>query len=204
MLGRMAAKRKAKATAKRKPVKRKDRPKPRPSTAPKAHRARPGSLRPQGKMTAAVKKAIVASIAKDWNVIGACHAANISVECYRVHRRDDPEFAAAIDAAHETYTQTLRDEIHRRGVEGVDKPVFFKGSIVGYVREYSDSLLTLHARRHDKAYVESVQVKQETKLTGSLVSLKAGLAELAPEVRSQLQSLVKAQLAAKAEAAKDD
>jgi hypothetical protein len=40
----------------------------------------------------------------------------------------------------------LEDEAFRRAVTGVDKPVFQKGECVGFIREYSDNLLTLLLR----------------------------------------------------------
>ena len=44
----------------------------------------------------------------------------------------------------ETYRQMAReDEADRRAMEGVDKPVYQGGRLVGYQKDYSDSLLAL-------------------------------------------------------------
>ena len=44
---------------------------------------------------------------------------------------------------------SLEEEAIRRAVDGVDRPVFFQGKIVGYTKEYSDTLLKflLEAKR---------------------------------------------------------
>lgn len=39
------------------------------------------------------------------------------------------------------YENKLLDEVDRRGRRGITKPVYYKGKIVGNVREYSDQLL---------------------------------------------------------------
>lgn len=83
-----------------------------------------------------------------------------------VRRREmDPVFKEAWAAAAELATDMLEDEATRRGVEGWDEPVFYKGSLQGVVRKYSDNLLlaSLAARRADK-WAKNTNLK----LTGSL------------------------------------
>jgi hypothetical protein len=67
-------------------------------------------------------------------------------------KKADHEFEKDWQAAEETGTDALEDEARRRAMDGVDKPVFYKGQRCGYVREYSDTLLifTLKARRPEK------------------------------------------------------
>ena len=70
-----------------------------------------------------------------------------SAERARVHRRTvykwkkDPVFLALFNDAYEQGMDALEDEANRRGREGVDRPVFYKGEVCGHVREYSDTLL---------------------------------------------------------------
>lgn len=59
---------------------------------------------------------------------------------YKV-RKQDEEFAEAWAEAEEAGTDILLGEARRRAVEGVDEPVFYKGEVVGYKRNYSDSML---------------------------------------------------------------
>ena len=55
--------------------------------------------------------------------------------------RTDGPFANAVDEARTRSLHVLEDEVHRRAVDGVDKPIYQGGVRVGVVREYSDVLL---------------------------------------------------------------
>lgn len=55
-------------------------------------------------------------------------------------RRKDEEFAKAWDLAIQAAADALEDEVMRRAQDGVAKPVFYKGEIVGYEQVYSDQL----------------------------------------------------------------
>ncbi len=66
--------------------------------------------------------------------------------------KSDPEYAAAFEVAKEMHIERLEEEADRRGVEGVSKPVFYKGQVVGHTVEHSDTLLMfrLNALAPDK------------------------------------------------------
>lgn len=55
--------------------------------------------------------------------------------------KEDPEFEKQFDDAKEEAAELMELEARRRAVQGVDKPVYQKGECVGYIREYSDTLL---------------------------------------------------------------
>lgn len=55
--------------------------------------------------------------------------------------RSCPEFKIAFEKARDQGLDAAEDELIRRAVDGVDRPEFFKGKIVGYVKEYSDYLM---------------------------------------------------------------
>lgn len=61
----------------------------------------------------------------------------------------DKDFSTAWDEALEEGTDTLEDAARLRAVDGVERPVYQGGKLVGAVTEYSDGLLTtlLQARR---------------------------------------------------------
>jgi len=66
----------------------------------------------------------------------------------RVRRRDFymalkiyPEFKKEYERMRDYSIGIAEDEAVRRAVDGVEKPVFYKGKIVGYTLEYSDYLL---------------------------------------------------------------
>ena len=71
----------------------------------------------------------------------------------------DANFAKAWDEALNAAHDMLEDEAMRRAVEGVDKPVMYKGEVVAYEKEYSDQLLMflLRGNRPDK-FRDNVQV----------------------------------------------
>src|SRR6516225_7362240 len=93
-------------------------------------------------ITAQVKAAFVRSLSDCGNVRAAAQQVGFAATCLYDHRRRDPAFAEAWDAAMETAMETvLEPEAIRRAVDGVDKPVYHQGQQVGTVREYSDTLL---------------------------------------------------------------
>lgn len=67
-------------------------------------------------------------------------------------RREDEDFAEQWDLALEGAKAVLEAEATRRAVEGVLEPVFFKGTVVGYKTNYSDTLLLARLKRLDPGY----------------------------------------------------
>ncbi len=55
----------------------------------------------------------------------------------------DPEYAEALQIAKEEATEVLEREAFRRGVEGWEEPVFYRGEQVGKITKYSDQLLVV-------------------------------------------------------------
>lgn len=85
---------------------------------------------------------------------GAANHAAPTRDIRRFHELEkrDPEFAEQVCQAVEAGTDVLEDEARRRAFEGVEKPVYQGGKLVGTVREYSDTLLIflLNGRRPEK------------------------------------------------------
>jgi hypothetical protein len=81
-----------------------------------------------------------------------------SMQLYH-YRRDHEDFAKEWGDAETVAAELLIDEATRRAVEGVDKPIVYKGEVVGYEKEYSDQLLMclLRAKRPDQ-FGNNVQV----------------------------------------------
>ena len=65
--------------------------------------------------------------------------------------KNDECFARAVKEAYQLWTERLEQEAFRRGVEGVDQPVFNtkQGTIIGHIRKYSDRMLELMLRKAD-------------------------------------------------------
>ncbi len=63
-------------------------------------------------------------------------------------RRHSEDFAAQWRKALEEGTDLLDAEARRRAVTGVDKPVYYKGKVVGSITKYSDRLLMFLLKAH--------------------------------------------------------
>lgn len=91
------------------------------------------------------------SLVATLNVAGAARAAGVSRARAYAARAEDPGFASAWDDAVEEALDRAEGEVYRRGVEGVDEPVYFKGKPCGVIRKYSDAMLVflLRGRRRE-------------------------------------------------------
>jgi hypothetical protein len=97
----------------------------------------------------------------------SCRRAGMHRNSITVARRNHPEFDEICKVALEVHNAVIQDEIRRRAIDGVDKPVYQQGKCVGYVREYSDSLLLALAKsrmpefrdRHDFTLELKDQIK---------------------------------------------
>lgn len=111
-------------------------------------------------------------------VVGA--QLNIARSTLLKWRRDDPQFAEAWEEAVEAGVDLLEEEIRRRAVSGVDRPVFQKGECVGFVREYSDSLaaMMLQGRRR-RVYGRNADENDGQSVT---VNIRGGLPDAGASV----------------------
>ena len=109
-----------------------------------------------------------------------CHSADVagitpqSVEHWRNGGEDGKErtlntfnFPKRFEMALARYNERLDAEIDRRGIEGVDKPLVFKGQITRdgngnpvTIKEYSDNLLMFKKKKLDPAYRDNYQPQQ--------------------------------------------
>lgn len=83
------------------------------------------------------------------NVSRAAREAGLSSSTVYAHRAKQPKFARDWDAAVAEALDNLEAELVDRATRGVEKPVYYRGEIVGNVRNYSDALamFILKARR---------------------------------------------------------
>jgi hypothetical protein len=111
----------------------------------------------------------------------------IGVKTVSELRRKEPEFGAREDEAMRIYRASVAAEIHRRGIEGVQEPIFWNGTIVGWITKYSDRMLELHAKRHIPEYRDHQVVEQ--KVTGA-VEIMGDLRRVPPPLRKELRQLL--------------
>lgn len=141
------------------------------------------------------RPAFLKELARTGNVLKSCVKAKIARSRAYSAKGEQPDFAAAWDEAVEISVEVLEAEAHRRAVDGTLRPVFQGKSLVGKVREYSDTLLIflLKARRpgvyRDNSRVivagdPSAPLKHEHTLTSRIDELTdafAGVADRASE-----------------------
>jgi hypothetical protein len=80
----------------------------------------------------------------EFGVIGtACKAVGVDRSTAYNHREQFPDFAEAWDQAREDAADLFEEELRRRAIEGVVKPVYYEGRRVddGTIKTYSDTLL---------------------------------------------------------------
>lgn len=108
------------------------------------------------------KALFLAALAEVPVVVHACKAAGVNRATAWRAREADPEFAKAWDEALEEGVDRAEQEAFRRAVAGYEKPVWYKGELVGTETVHSDALLALILKgRRKKVYAE------RTELTGA-------------------------------------
>lgn len=105
------------------------------------------------------EKAFLSVLRKAGNVTRACAKAKIERSTAYDHRNSDKRFAQLWEHALEESADILEAEARRRAFEGVTKPVYQGGIRVGYVQEYSDSLMALLLKANNpKKFRENIDV----------------------------------------------
>jgi len=108
---------------------------------------------------------------------------------------ESPEYKAAFEKSELVAARTLEDEAVRRGREGVRKAIRYKGKIVGYETEYSDTLLvTMLKGALPKKYKERPILDSDTPAGGAspaaaaviIQTIMQELADAPIEVRNRL------------------
>ena len=105
---------------------------------------------PAARKSMAVRKAdFLKRLRTSLNVADAAKRAGIANSTVYRHRQTNARFRAEWDAALKAAVDEVESNVLRRAVEGVEKPVFYRGQQVGSVRSYSDTLamFVLKAKR---------------------------------------------------------
>ncbi len=156
----------------------------------------PGPGRPKGIPNArttlpfneTARRKFLELFAESGSVVMSAAAVGVSRQTIWNTRQSDAGFAEDYDNAMEFYRDLLGAEIHRRGVIGTLKPVYQKGKLVGYVREHSDRLLELHAKRHIHDYRDKIEVNHGDAMNDE--KIQTALASLTPEGRREVRALL--------------
>jgi len=99
------------------------------------------------------------ALSSSGSVPEAARVVGIAPRTPRRWARDDDAFAKVMTKAKEVgmlvRLDVMEQEADRRAMEGVEKPVYQGGRLVGTRREYSDLLLIFRLKRADPAYRDS-------------------------------------------------
>lgn len=82
------------------------------------------------------------------NVTNAAIAAGVNRQYVYDVRNEDQDFAREWDEALAVSVDKAEAELFRRAVEGVSKPVYQGGQLVGEIQEYADTLLIFLLKSH--------------------------------------------------------
>jgi hypothetical protein len=115
--------------------------------------------------TAIQKTLFLDHLATCCHVGQSCEKAGVNRKTAYAWRKGDEEFAAAWEQAMKDGFIALEDEMHRRGYQGVDKPVFHNGAEVATVKDYSDTLAIFLAKAHNP---EKYRERTDVNITGRL------------------------------------
>lgn len=141
-------------------------------------------------------------------ISAACNAADYSVASVYRWRKEEPEFLSRWREAILIGGDLLEEEADRRGRDGVDQPVYYRGEEVGQKKRYSDGLLLsrLKAIRPElyrdrpisPPAVQPTQVRvriRDFEIEHNLVRLikenKITLEDIDPELRKRIERLMK-------------
>jgi hypothetical protein len=89
-------------------------------------------------------------------------------------KRNDPAFAKRWSEAQELGVSKVRDEVFRRAVVGIKRPVFYGGARIGKVKHYDNRLLWSLLRSHEP---ETYGNKRPQPIGGAPVDLARRLDE---------------------------
>ena len=141
--------------------------------------------KPRGSKGPSVKQAaFFAAYSKTGVVTLAAEMAEIDRRSHSFWLHNDKDYPALFQEAHAAACDTIEAEMRRRAIDGVDKPVFYKGQPCGTVKEYSDTLLAMLA---NGAMPE--KYKQKTKIEAEVTSRSR------EAVREGLRKLTEGELA---------
>ena len=113
-------------------------------------------------LTRAKQARFLAVLRQSSNVAAAARAVGTAPSGWYDMRRRDPAFAAAWAEAIEEATDKLEEEARRRALDGTEEPVFYQGKPVGFVRRYSDRLLTFLLRAYRPGrFRDSTSIEQK-------------------------------------------
>ncbi|MFC2000025.1 terminase [Chloroflexota bacterium] len=113
--------------------------------------------------TQQLKKAFLDAYAEKGTVTAAATAVGINRWTHYDWMKKCARYEKDFARAESLYCDILEAELHRRGVEGWDEPVYQQGGLVGTVRKYDSTILIFKCKGH---IPEKYRDRQDIKVTG--------------------------------------
>lgn len=129
------------------------------------------NTRPMEFFTPERKEMFLKQVSLCGQIVASCRAIGVAPATVKNHRAADNVFDQRVKDAVDLYRDWIDAEIRRRGFEGVEKPVFYQGQVVGWIKEFSDQLALAHAKAHDPRYRERSQL--DVKHSGGVMVVPA-------------------------------
>lgn len=76
-----------------------------------------------------------------------CQAAGVHPRTFHARLKHDSTFAALYDDLVDQAKDAIRSELHRRAIDGIERPVYQGGRVVGSITEYDNKHLEWLAER---------------------------------------------------------
>lgn len=105
------------------------------------------------------KHVFLLAMAKTGNISHACRAAKLSRAVHYLWMKQDEEYTHAFALAKEIHRDAIQAESYRRAVEGIERPVYQAGALVGTELVYSDKLLEVMLRGSDPDTYQRKQIE---------------------------------------------
>lgn len=150
--------------------------------------------------TPARKNAFLDIIREEGNTAIAFREVGVSPNTVSEHRSKDHQFRDAMDEAFRQHAAIYLKEAKRRGVDGVQKPVYGStgpgggSGVIGWVTEYSDRLLVEMMRKYDPECRQSASKVEVTSKVEVAAQPTLDLEKLSPESRADLKRILEREL----------
>lgn len=133
------------------------------------------------------KRHFLAAMQVCGNLGGSAACAGIPRQLAMYWRKKDEEFSQAWDDAYYDAIDTLEQEAVRRGRDGTEKRIWYKGLAVGSEKEYSDQLLRQVLSAHNDRYRDKVE---HSTPKGQPMEINDGRAESRDEVMAKILAMI--------------
>lgn len=119
------------------------------------------------KMTKEKKLEYIETVRRSGLLSKSAEKIGVSPGTVMSHRKSDPAFDEEVNNAMALFADDVEEELYRRAMEGVQKPIVHRGEVVTHVAEYSDRLLELAVKRHKVEFRDKVSA--DVNLTGGVL-----------------------------------